>query len=217
MRKTKELILQTALRLFSQKGFEGVSVRDMAGELELTAPALYVHFKNKQEILEAILMRMEERDAELSSQDSVPSMSFEKAPEAYIHVEMSRLEAFTLDIFRYWTEDEFAVCFRHLLTIEQYRDERFAALFQQYLGRGVIQYLEDIFRLNFPCGDSHQMALAYFAPIPFFMGQYDVTTTKKGRAEIVLALQNHLREFMCRLPGGPITPKPTIKNIEKNA
>ena len=63
MRNTRELILQTALRLFAQKGFEGVSVRDIAGELELTAPALYVHFKSKQEILEAILRRMEDSRA----------------------------------------------------------------------------------------------------------------------------------------------------------
>ena len=46
MRKTRELIIQTALKLFSQKGFEAVSVRDIAAELELTASALYVHFKS---------------------------------------------------------------------------------------------------------------------------------------------------------------------------
>ncbi len=83
MRKTRELILQTALKLFSQKGFEAVSVRDIAAELELTAPALYVHFKSKQDILEAILRRMEERDAELSGQDGVPQETFADNPKAY--------------------------------------------------------------------------------------------------------------------------------------
>ena len=82
MRKTRELILQMALKLFSQKGFEAVSVRDIAAELELTAPALYVHFKSKQDILEAILRRMEEREEELSGLDGVPQETFADNPDS---------------------------------------------------------------------------------------------------------------------------------------
>lgn len=196
MRKTKELILQTALRLFAQRGFEGVSVRDIAGELELTAPALYVHFKSKQEILEAILRRMEERDAELSAQDSVPTQPYEKAPESYAKVEMSQLVQFTLSMFRYWTEDEFAVQFRHLLTVEQYRDRRFAELFQQYLGNGVIQYLEEIFRANVPGKDPCQLALAFYSPVYYLIGQYDAMTTKKAKSDLLRTLKTLLQSFV---------------------
>ena len=196
MRKTKELILQTALRLFAQRGFEGVSVRDIAGELELTAPALYVHFKSKQEILEAILRRMEERDAELSAQDSVPIQPYEKAPESYAKVEMAHLVNFTLSMFRYWTEDEFAVQFRHLLTVEQYRDERFAELFQQYLGSGVIQYLEDIFRANVPDKAPIQLALSFYSPVFFLIGQYDAMTTKKAKSDLARILKKQLQSAL---------------------
>ena len=198
MRKTRELILQTALRLFSQKGFEAVSVRDIAAELELTAPALYVHFKSKQDILEAILRRMEERDVELSGQDGVPQETFADNPNSYDHVSLDNLMAFTLDMFRYWTEDEFAVCFRHLLTIEQYQDKRFADLFQQYLGNGVVQYLEDIFRKN-AHGDSHDLAVSFWALFRFLLEQYDVAKTKKAKALIVKQLETYLTEFSERL------------------
>ena len=199
MRNTRELILQTALRHFAQKGFEGVSVRDIAGELELTAPALYVHFKSKQEILEAILRRMEERDFELSENDNVPSMPYEKAPESYTQMDTSNLIAFTMDMFRYWTEDVFAVQFRHLLTIEQYRDKRFAALFQQYLGNGVIQYLEDIFHANYPDKDSHQLAMSFYSPFFFLLGQYDAMPTKKAKSAVIITLKKHLQDFMDKL------------------
>lgn len=201
MRKTQELILQTALRLFAQRGFEGVSVRDITGELELTAPALYVHFKSKQEILEAILRRMEERDGELSCQEGVPSAPLEKAPDSYAHMEMARLVGFTLAIFRHWTEDEFAVRFRHLLTIEQYRDRRFADLFQQYLGSGVIQYLTDIFQANFPNEDARHLAISYYAPIFFLIQQYDAMPTKKAKSQVIRALKSHLQDFMDRQHG----------------
>ena len=194
MRKTRELILQTALKLFSQKGFEAVSVRDIAAELELTAPALYVHFKSKQDILEAILRRMEERDAELSGQDGVPQETFADNPNSYDHVSLDNLMAFTLDMFRYWTEDEFAVRFRHLLTIEQFRDKRFADLFQQYLGNGVVQYLEDIFRKN-AHGDPHGLAVSFWALFRFLMEQYDVAMTKKAKTLIVKQLETYLKDF----------------------
>ena len=194
MRKTRELILQTALRLFSQKGFEAVSVRDIAAELELTAPALYVHFKSKQDILEAILRRMEERDAELSGQDGVPQETFADNPNSYDHVSLDNLMAFTLDMFRYWTEDEFAVRFRHLLTIEQFRDKRFADLFQQYLGNGVVQYLEDIFRKN-AYGDPHDLAVSFWALFRFLLEQYDVAMTKKAKTLIVKQLETYLKDF----------------------
>ena len=194
MRKTRELILQTALKLFSQKGFEAVSVRDIAAELELTAPALYVHFKSKQNILEAILRRMEERDAELSGQDGVPQETFADNPNSYDHVSLDNLMAFTLDMFRYWTEDEFAVRFRHLLTIEQFRDKRFADLFQQYLGNGVVQYLEDIFRKN-AHGDPHGLAVSFWALFRFLLEQYDVTMTKKAKTLIVKQLETYLKDF----------------------
>ncbi|MBR3650318.1 MAG: TetR/AcrR family transcriptional regulator [Victivallales bacterium] len=194
MRKTRELILQTALRLFSQKGFEAVSVRDIAAELELTAPALYVHFKSKLDILEAILRRMEERDAELSGQDGVPQETFADNPNSYDHVSLDNLMAFTLDMFRYWTEDEFAVRFRHLLTIEQFRDKRFADLFQQYLGNGVVQYLEDIFRKN-AHGDPHGLAVSFWALFRFLLEQYDVAMTKKAKILIVKQLETYLKDF----------------------
>ena len=194
MRKTRELILQTALKLFSQKGFEAVSVRDIAAELELTAPALYVHFKSKQDILEAILRRMEERDAELSGQDGVPQETFAENPNSYDHVSLDNLMAFTLDMFRYWTEDEFAVRFRHLLTIEQFRDKRFADLFQQYLGNGVVQYLEDIFRKN-AHGDPHGLAVSFWALFRFLLEQYDVAMTKKAKTLIVKQLETYLKDF----------------------
>ena len=194
MRKTRELILQTALKLFSQKGFEAVSVRDIAAELELTAPALYVHFKSKQDILEAILRRMEERDAELSGQDGVPQETFADNPNSYDHVSLDNLMAFTLDMFRYWTEDEFAVRFRHLLTIEQFRDKRFADLFQQYLGNGVVQYLEDIFRKN-AHGDPHGLAVSFWALFRFLLEQYDVAMSKKAKTLIVKQLETYLKDF----------------------
>src|ERR1700733_10833274 len=43
-------LLQTASRLFRQRGFDGVGVADIAKEAGLTHGALYAHFKSKDEL-----------------------------------------------------------------------------------------------------------------------------------------------------------------------
>lgn len=58
MNGTKEQILNTALMLFSQNGFEAVSVSDIVGRLGITKGALYKHFNNKQDIFETVKKTM---------------------------------------------------------------------------------------------------------------------------------------------------------------
>ena len=65
-KNTKERILEEALKLFSQSGYMGTSMNDIAVELGVTKAALYKHYKSKQEILESIVERMNQMDAELS-------------------------------------------------------------------------------------------------------------------------------------------------------
>ena len=72
MTDTKERILQTALRLFAEDGYEAVSVSTIAGELGMTKGALYKHYKNKQDIFDSIVARMEQRDAEQAGDYEVP-------------------------------------------------------------------------------------------------------------------------------------------------
>jgi AcrR family transcriptional regulator len=54
---TREVILDAAERLFAARGIDGVAVRDLARELELTPSSLYNHFPGKQALYEAVLER----------------------------------------------------------------------------------------------------------------------------------------------------------------
>jgi len=51
---TREVILDTAERLFAERGVDGVAVRDLARVMNLTAPSLYNHFPSKQALYEAV-------------------------------------------------------------------------------------------------------------------------------------------------------------------
>ncbi|WP_051671315.1 TetR/AcrR family transcriptional regulator [Oribacterium sp. P6A1] len=48
---TKEKISDKAFQLFKEHGYDNVSVRQIAAELDITTGALYYHFKNKADII----------------------------------------------------------------------------------------------------------------------------------------------------------------------
>jgi AcrR family transcriptional regulator len=48
---TKEKIMNTALKLFSERGYGNVSVRDIAEKVGIKAASLYNHFESKRDIL----------------------------------------------------------------------------------------------------------------------------------------------------------------------
>jgi len=48
----RETVVRTALRLLNEVGLEGLTLRRLAAELHVQAPALYWHFRNKQELLD---------------------------------------------------------------------------------------------------------------------------------------------------------------------
>jgi AcrR family transcriptional regulator len=54
---TREVILDTAERLFSARGVDGVAVRDLAAEMGITASSLYNHFPSKQALYDAVIER----------------------------------------------------------------------------------------------------------------------------------------------------------------
>ena len=57
---TKKRIIEEALILFSEKGYSDVYVNDIAKAVGIKAPSLYKHYKNKQEIFNAILEELKE-------------------------------------------------------------------------------------------------------------------------------------------------------------
>ena len=55
---TRERILDVALDLFIEKGFDGTSLREIAEKLGFTKAALYYHYASKDDILMALHMRL---------------------------------------------------------------------------------------------------------------------------------------------------------------
>jgi len=48
--RTRERILDAALSLFAEKGYDATSMREIAEQLHITKAALYYHFDSKADI-----------------------------------------------------------------------------------------------------------------------------------------------------------------------
>jgi AcrR family transcriptional regulator len=55
--ETRDRILDAARELFAEKGFEAVTMRQIAAAIEYTPTTIYVHFKDKEELLHEICDR----------------------------------------------------------------------------------------------------------------------------------------------------------------
>lgn len=194
MKTSKENMLLVALRLFAQKGYGATSIFDIAHELQITKGAIYKHFKNKQDILDAIISKMEENDQRFAEQFIMPIhvLSLEEL-EAYQKVTMKQVIDFSLAMFTYWTEDEFASLFRKMLTIEQYHDKKMNLLYQNYLGDGPYQYILDIFK-TMELKDYEEKALIFYGPMfsLYSLSDIDLELAKER-------LQKHFQYLLERL------------------
>ncbi len=62
---TKEKILDAALTLFAENGYDGTSVEQIASIVGIKAPSLYKHYKGKEDILNALIDSAETRYDEM--------------------------------------------------------------------------------------------------------------------------------------------------------
>ena len=192
-KNTKEKILEEALKLFSQSGYMGTSMNDIAAKLGVTKAALYKHYKSKQEILDSIVDKMNEMDKERVKQYEMPEGKLEDVIAEYKETAFDKIREFTKVQFLHWTEEEFPCCFRKMLTLEQYRNPQMAELYQNYLADGPLSYIETLFAGLFEdAGKARQMALDFYGPIFLLYSIYDGTG---HRQQVIGFLEQHVDHF----------------------
>ena len=194
---TKKRILETALELFAQSGYLGTSMNDIAGRLGITKAALYKHYAGKQEILDRIVERMNEMDYERAEAYEMPETEPDGFAEAYVHTPIEKIRAYSMAQFDHWTKEPFSANFRKMLTLEQYRDEKLARLYHDYLAGGPLEYMAAIFRkLTDSDEDAMQLALEFYGPMYLLYSIYDEAEEKEAISSLLGA---HIDRFISRV------------------
>lgn len=191
MGNTKEEILLVSLHLFTQDGYEAVSVSQIAGELGITKGALYRHYQSKRDIFDHILACMEQGDGEQAESHDMPQERKEDAPETYQELSFVDFMAYSQSMFAYWTEDDFASSFRKMLTLEQFRNAEMQELYQQYLVSGPVAYVKDLFE-SMKFDSALEKAVQFYATMFFFYSMYDGAEDKE---QVKLEFETSLRKI----------------------
>lgn len=76
---TRERLLNAAIELFGSRGFDATSMRDIATEVGIKAPAVYNHYSSKEELLaEAVTQALTAFNAAIAAADGQGTSPLEK-------------------------------------------------------------------------------------------------------------------------------------------
>lgn len=190
---TKEKILLTSLKLFAQDGYEAVSISKISGELGMAKSALYKHYKNKRDIFDSIINRMDELDYERAREYNMPDGNMDEIIKGYREISIDKIRIYTEAQFKHWTEEEFSSLFRRMLTLEQYRNQEMSDLYQKYLVSGPIDYMTYLFAgITGKKEEAKQLAIEFYGPIFLMYSLYD---NKREGDDLTEMLKNHVERF----------------------
>lgn len=189
---TRERLIQVALELFSEYGYEGTSVEQIASAVGIKAPSIYAHFKGKEDILKAVL--------DWTDQEYEKGMKLGIYKEAEIRTGAD-LKAYAMKSVKFTLDSEMIKKMRKLITIEQYRNEVFTESATRHQLTNHIRVYALIFKKLMDDGvmikgDPEIVALEFIAPVSLMIQLHDREPNRKK--EILKTIKKHMDEFINR-------------------
>jgi len=190
--KTKEKILKHALKLFSTKGYKATTVRDIAGSIGIKQSALYNHFKNKEEILETLIL-------DLTSSAIVTLFNDKEAQE--LHKQGKSLLMSIATTFKLLSFDGQNEALFKLLMQEIYRNEHIREIYNEHFYQENVKKLSGIFFAMMQddmikSSDPLLLANEFFSPLFFYQMQVSLLKLdKKSTSSVVSLFEKHVEFF----------------------
>ena len=186
---TKQRILDEALTLFAEKGYDGTGVDLIAERVGIKGPSLYKHYKGKEEILNALIDVAEERYEEMfGSEKNIGKIP--KDREEFIKATMERI-SFTM-------RDPMIRKIRMLLVQEQFRNERISEVTTRHQLDGVQRMFAKIIKGMMDEGivrndDPELLAVELTAPAVLQIAKSD--RQPQCEEECMESIERHLQHF----------------------
>lgn len=186
---TKDKIMYEALKLFAQKGYSDVYVKDIAMMVGIKAPSLYKHFKSKQEIFESCIeifykKMNEKRDILLLPRNSSNS-------DMYLNKKREDIIKIAKELFEFYILDDIASNFRKMLIIDRYRESQINYLYEKIFLDEPIKYQTQVFSQLIPnkklkSTSAEDIAKIFYSQIYFLLQKYDCNkeSLEDGKKEL---------------------------------
>lgn len=137
--QTKDKIFDTALDLFSKKGYDSVSVRTIASEVGIKESSIYNHYSSKKDILMSILNYFEEYFKGNPLDDESIRKLLEENPEEFYH---QGSEMFKQQIF-----EEKILKIMKLIFVQMYQIDEVKEFFLREILGGSTDFWSDVFEI----------------------------------------------------------------------
>ncbi len=186
---TRDRILNEALTLFAENGYDGTSVEEIADKVGIKAPSLYNHFKGKEDILNALIDAAEERYEESFGSDK----HIGKLPENREEFVQSAIQRVSFTI-----NDPMIRKIRKFLVREQFRNERFAEITTKHQLDGVQGMYTNIIKGMMSKGlfkedDPELLATEVTAPVALWISKAD--RQPQCAQKCMENIERHVRHF----------------------
>lgn len=195
---TKKMILDEALRLFSEYGYESVGMGQIAEAVGIKAPSLYNHYSGKQAIFDAIVGKISEQYERDTDKLDIHVQNAGLDTGLFTGISEDLLADKVRQMFLYSLHDETISRFRRMMTIEQFRSPELAELYSRRYVTRLVDYHAALFRRLMEAGeivrgDAGALAVMYTSPLIVYLGVCDRQPEMED--ECLKKLDAHVRLF----------------------
>ncbi len=195
-KSTKEKIFDVSLDLFSQKGFDAVSVREIARGVGIRESSIYNHYKNKEAILDAIIDYFMSELHQSGPPEEDEDLLMDQGPEVFFEVGarmyLERINTPTME--KIW----------RLVSIEMYHNEKIRNFYKKELLEEPINIWEATFAKMIEKGlikpfNPRTLAYEYFSFAIYLFFEYFVLKYDEdfdSFTDLALEKMNNHAEFL---------------------
>ena len=141
---TRDKIMDVALHMFSERGYEAVSIRDICGEVGIKESTLYYHFKNKKDILDSLIEKFREHiDSLLVHVDEITAEPDQKKKKKGDDIGAQMMDSYMMDSYLF---DPFCNLMLRLMMIEQFHNEELRELYEKTLFTDPYEIQMEVFK-----------------------------------------------------------------------
>jgi AcrR family transcriptional regulator len=167
---TKQRLFETAVDLFSSRGFSGVSIRDISSGVGIKESSFYNHYKSKDELIIAIFEFYKTEFTQIMpAEERIETILSSMSPDEFLRQGISR--------FMQRISTPLIGKISRILSSEQYRDTRARELVLQDMIELPLAYAELVFTKMIEMGlirrfDPKILAAEYQYPVAFIFSTF---------------------------------------------